>query len=162
MKPETLQLFQVCFQAFSSFAIAAGVLFAGYQFLQYRKTQYVANFQKLVELQMHLREMRVHDPALARVYRHDVEHLSGDEDVRLYFFNLMQLSVFEIVWFAARNDQIPADYFRSWADRMRSIVIEPTFQKMMANPSMKILHDDFQRYITAMMGEHGTPPVPRS
>ncbi len=155
----TTQQAALVFQALSSLAIAAGVLFAGYQFLQYRKTQYVANFQKLVELQMHLREMRVHDPALARVYRHDVEHLSSDEDVRLYFFNLMQLSVFEIVWFAARNGQIPADYFKSWADRMRSIVIEPSFQKMMANPSMKILHDDFQRYITGMLGEQRPPAV---
>ncbi len=143
----TLFHVQVAFQGLAAIAIAGGALFAGYQFLQWRKTQYVANFQKLVELQMHLREMRVHDPGLARVYRHDVEHLNGDEEVRLYFFNLMQLSVYEIVWFAFRQGQIPADYFRSWEKRMRSIVAEESFRKMMANPSMKILHDDFQRYI---------------
>jgi hypothetical protein len=28
---------------------------------------------------------------------------------REYFFNLMQLSVFEIVWFAARENQVPRD-----------------------------------------------------
>jgi hypothetical protein len=141
---------QLAFQALSSIAIAGGALFAGYQFVQWRKMQYLANFQKLVELQMHLREMRVHDPALARVYVHDVEHLASDEEIRLYFFNLMQLSVFEIVWFAFRQGQIPEDYYRSWLDRVRAIAAEESFQKMMANPSMKIMHDDFQRFITEL------------
>ncbi len=150
MTPFQLQIVQTCFQALSSIAIAGGAVFAGYQFLQWRKTQYLANFQKLVELQMHLREMRVHDPALARVYRHDVERLESDQDIRLYFFNLMQLSVFEIVWFAFRQGQIPEDYYRSWLERVRSIAKEESFQKMMANPSMKIMHDDFQRFITEL------------
>lgn len=151
--PMTLQHVQVALQALSSFAIAGGAIFAAYQFLQWRKTQYVANFAKLVELQMHLREMRVHDPGLARVYRHDVQGLNTDEDIRLYFFNLMQLSVYEIVWFSFRHGQIPADYYRSWSDRMRSIVAEDSFQRMMSSPAMKILHDDFQRLIVGMMGD---------
>lgn len=141
---------QVAFQALSSIAIAGGALFAGYQFLQWRKTQYLANFHKLVELQMHLREMRVHDPTLARVYMHDVEHLGNDDEIRLYFFNLMQISVFEIVWFAFRQGQIPEDYYRSWLNRVKAIATEDSFQKMMANPSMKIMHDDFQRFVTQL------------
>lgn len=151
MTPYQLQVLQVGLQALSAFAIAGGFVFAAYQFVQYRRTQYVANFQKLVELQLHLREMRVHDPALAKVYRHDVQGLNSDDEIRLYFFNLMQLSVFEIVWFSFREGQLPRDYFRSWEKRMRSIVAEESFRRMMANPAMKIMHDDFQKVVSDMM-----------
>jgi len=142
---------QITLQSISSFAIAGGLIFTAFQFLQYRRALHVANFSKLVELQMHLREMRVHDPSLAKVYRHDVEMLSTDDEIREYFFNLMQLSVFEIVWFSHRNGQLPDDYFESWVKRMRDIESEESFRKMMANPAMKILHDDFQQYVADMM-----------
>ncbi len=39
---------------------------------------------------MHLREMRVSDPSLAEVYRHDVEFAETNREVREYFFNLMR------------------------------------------------------------------------
>lgn len=65
---------QVALQAVSSFAIAGGLIFTAIQFRAYRRAQHVANFAKLVEMQAHLREMRVHDPKLAEVYRHDVAH----------------------------------------------------------------------------------------
>ena len=40
-----------------------------------------------------------------------------------------------------------------WAVLLRDGVIESedSFQRMMANPSMKILHDDFQTYIQDML-----------
>jgi hypothetical protein len=142
---------QIILQTTSSLAIAGGLLLTAIQFRQYRRAVHVANFSKLVELQMHLREMRVHNPSLAAVYQHDVLHLSTDEEIREYFFNLMQLSVFEIVWFSHRNGQLPDDYFESWATRMRDIATEDSFRKMMSNPSMKILHDDFQKYVFDMM-----------
>ena len=142
---------QVLLQALSSFAIAGGLLFTAVQFRNWRKAQHVANFQKLVELQMHLREMRVHDPNLARVYKHDVAALASDDEIRHYFMNLMQLSVFEIVWFSHRHGQLPDDYYKSWVDRMQWIVAEESFQKMMANPALTILHDDFQRYTQDMI-----------
>src|SRR5690349_13767064 len=105
---------QITLQSISSFAIAAGLIFTAVQFRQYRRAVHVANFSKLVEMQLHLREMRVHDPSLAAVYRHDVEHLANDREIREYFMNLMQLSVFEIVWFSHKNGQLPDDYFESW------------------------------------------------
>src|SRR4051812_24154652 len=98
---------QITLQSISSLAIAAGLIFTAVQFRQYRRAIHVANFTKLVELQMHLRELRVHDPSLAAVYAHDVEHLSTDQEIREYFMNLMQLSVFEIVWFSHKNGQLP-------------------------------------------------------
>lgn len=143
----TIQELQVLLQAVSSFAIAGGLLFTAFQFKHVRRAQTVANFTKLVEMQMHVRELRVHDPALARVYRHDMEGMRTEQEVREYFFNLMQLSIFEIVWFGRLHGQVPEDYFRSWDMRMRDIAAEPSFRRMINSPSMKIMHDDFQAYI---------------
>lgn len=159
---------QVTFQAISSLAIAGGLLYSAFQFRQYRRAQHFANFTKLVEAQMHLREMRVTDPALAEVYRDDVTHAESDPPlspadreraIREYFFNLMQLSVFEIVWYGHHHGQIPADYFKSWESRMRQIVVERSFRQMWASPSMKIMHDQFQRYMMELV--RTTPEKPR-
>jgi hypothetical protein len=157
MDPTTLQLIQVTLQALSSFAIAGGLIFAAYQFLYARRAQHVANFAKMVELQMHLREMRVDDPSLARVYEHDVVGLETDRDIREYFFNLMQLSVFEIVWYAHKQGQLADDYYESWVKRMLDIESETSFRKMMASPAMKILHDDFQDFVTSMVKNGKVP-----
>ena len=146
-----LQLLQVLLQGISSLAIAGGLIFAALQMLYTRKAQHVANFTKLVELQMQLRRMRVDDPSLAAIYKHDVEDLKTERDVREHFMNLMQLSIFEIVWFSHRHGQLPDDYYQSWVNRMKIIEKEESFRKMFTNRSMKILHDDFQRYITEMM-----------
>jgi hypothetical protein len=149
----TLQALQVFFQAISSLGIAGGLIFTAIQFRRYRQTQHFANFTKLVEMQMHLREMRVTDPTLAEVYRHDVAFAQSQREIREYFFNLMQLSVFEVVWFGYKQGQVPEDYYLGWERRVREIVVEPSFQTMMASPSMKIMHDDFQRFITELMRE---------
>jgi hypothetical protein len=150
-----LHLLQLLLQGISSFAIAGGLIFAALQMFYNRKAQYVANFAKLVEMQMQLRKMRVDDPSLAAIYRHDVEGMSSDREIREYFMNLMQLSVFEIVWFSHRLGQLPDDYYQSWVDRMKVIEQEESFRKMISTPSMKILHDDFQRYITEMTRQIG-------
>ncbi len=156
---ELLQV-QVLFQSVSSLAIAGGLIFTAIQFRKTRDAQHFANFAKLVELQMHLREMRVHDPSLASVYQNDVEGTRDDREVREHFFNLMQVSVFEIVWFGYRQGQVPQDYFRSWEARMKQIVAEASFRRMMTSPSMKILHDDFQAYLTCLY-QQAPADVPR-
>lgn len=140
-------------QSVSSTAIAAGLIFTGLQFRHWRRVAHVANFTKLVELQMALRRMRVDDPRLAWVYKHDVEENATDEDIRFYFFNLMQLSIFEIVWFSYQQEQIPEEYFRSWERRMKQVATEDTFQKMFGSPRMKFLHDEFQTYMTSLVSE---------
>lgn len=154
MTPQEVQLL---LQSISSFAIAGGLVFAAFQFYHVRKAQHVANFTKLVELQMQLRRMRVDDPSLARVYRDDMQGIETDEEVRQYFFNLMQISVYEIVWFSHRQGQIPQDYFHSWEQRMKQIAAEPSFRKVMSSPSMKIMHDDFQAYVMKLL--HDTPSM---
>ncbi len=148
------------FQALSATAITGGLVYSALQFRKARESQHFANFSKLVELQMHLREMRVGDPSLAKVYQNDVaftESLPTPQEreraVREYFFNLMQLSVFEIVWFGWKRGQVPEDYFRSWEVRMHEIVAERSFLEMWNSPSMKFMHDEFHQYMVRMVGQ---------
>jgi hypothetical protein len=147
------ELIRTALQAVSSLAIAGGFIYTSIEFRKGREARHVANFTRLVEMQMELRRMRVDDPSLANVYSHDVQGLKTDREVREYFFNLMQLSVFEIVWFSYRAKQLPRDYFESWDKRMREIAREESFRSMMEGPNMKILHDDFQAYVQAMVAQ---------
>jgi hypothetical protein len=151
MRPE-LQIVQVTLQALSAFAIAGGLLYTAFQFRQAQKAQAVANFAKLVELQYGLRKMRVENPALAAVHHLDVEHLGSDREIQEYFLNLMQLSLFEIAWYAHRQGQLPDDYFLSWEKRMAQLTREQSFRRMLDSPAMKIMHDDFDAYLRALPG----------
>jgi hypothetical protein len=141
---------QLALQAIATFALVGAFVYAAIQFREYRRALRVANFTKLVELQMGLRRMRVDDPSLAAVYAHDIEGMPTDREIREYFFNLMQLSVFEIVWYAEREGQVPRDYFESWISRMRKIAVEPSFQRMLRGANV-IVHDDFQSYVRALV-----------
>src|SRR5919108_1493309 len=141
MRPD-LQILQITLQALSAFAIAGGLLYTAIQFREARKAQVVANFAKLVELQYDLRKIRVEHPVLAAVHKLDVEHLHSDREIQEYFLSLMQLSLFEIAWYAHKQGQLPDDYFESWEKRMRQLSEEESFQRMLANPAMKIMHDD--------------------
>ena len=149
--PTKLQLAQIILQALSSFAIAGGLLYTAIQFKAARKAQVVANFAKLVELQFQLRKIRVDHPELASVNKEDVENLRSDREIQEYFLNLMQLSLFEIAWYAYRQEQLPRDYFESWVKRMKQLSQQESFRKMMANPAMKIMHDDFDAYLREHM-----------
>ena len=149
--PENILLVQITLQALSSLAIAGGLVYAAVQFRSQRKAQLVANFSKLVELQYHLRELRVQNPSLASVHAHDVEHLHSEREVRDYFLNLMQLSLFEIAWYAHHQKQLSDEYFQSWERRMGQLAREESFREMIRNPSSKIMHDDFETYITKLV-----------
>ncbi len=140
-------------QSLSTLTVAGGVTFAAFQFRHWRRVAHTANFTKLVELQMELRKMRVNDPSLASIYSHDVKDMRSDREIREYFMNLMQLSIFEIVWFNHREGLLPDDYFESWVKRMREIQKEESFRKMFDNPAMKIMHDDFQNLVRKMLDE---------
>jgi hypothetical protein len=129
------ELIRTMLQAISSLAIAGGFIYTSIEFRKGREARHVANFTRLVEMQMELRRLK------------------SDREVREYFFNLMQLSVFEIVWFSYRAKQLPRDYFESWDKRMREIAKEESFRAMMEGPNMKILHDEFQSYMQKMVAE---------
>lgn len=147
----SLTLMPIILQSISSLAIAGGFIFAAIQLRQTRRAQHVANFSRLVEMQMSLRRLRVERPELAAVHAHDVADLPSDRDVQHYFLNLMQLSLFEIAWYAHRQGQLADDYFASWEHRMIALCNEESFKRMMAKPGMKIMHDDFHAYLQAMM-----------
>ena len=148
----TIEIFRIVLQALSAFAIAGGLLYTAIQFRQARKAQVVANFSKLVELQYQLRSIRVEHPELAAVHKNDMAELKSDREVQEYFLNLMQLSLFEIAWYAHRQGQLEDDYFRSWAKRMVQIGEEESFRRMIENPAMKIMHDDFDTYLRNLLG----------
>jgi len=143
----TILLIQVTLQALVSAGIAGGLIFTAIQFRHARKAQLVANFSKLVEMQSQLRYLRIENPSLASVSPKDVEHLKSDREIREYYLNLIQLSVFEIAWYAHKHRQLPADYFQSWTSRMWEVSQEPSFRSMLDSPAMKIMHDEFDAYI---------------
>lgn len=148
---QTIQIIQITLQAVSAFAIAGGFLYTAFQFREARKGQAVANFAKLVELQYQLRKIRVDNPSLASVHKHDVVHLQSDRDIQGYYLSLLQLSVFELAWYAHKQGQLPDDYFLSWERRMSELGEEESFRTMLANPSMKIMHDDFDAYVRTLL-----------
>ena len=153
----TLQIVQITLQALSSFAIAGGLIFTAFQFSQARKAQLVANFSKLVELQYQLRQIRVLQPALASVHEQDVQNLHSEREIQDYFLNLMQLSLFEIAWYAHKHGQLPEDYFHSWTSRMWQIAQEQSFRRMIDNPSMKIMHDEFDLFVRRLIDMPAPP-----
>jgi hypothetical protein len=55
--------------------------------------------------------------------------------------------LFEIAWYAHKEGQLPRDYFQSWERRMMQLAREPSFQRMLDSPAMKIMHDDFETYV---------------
>jgi hypothetical protein len=152
-----IQLLQITLQAVTSVAIAGGLFYTAIQFRNARNAQLVANFSKLVELQYQLRRIRVDQPSLAGVHQLDVEHLHTEREVQEYFLNLMQLSLFEIAWYAHQHGQLPDDYFNSWARRMWQVGQEESFRKMIRNPAMKIMHDDFETYVTKLLNAPRPP-----
>lgn len=148
----SLQILQISLQAVSSFAIAGGLFYTAVQFRAARKAQAVTNFAKLVELQYQLRKIRVDNPSLASVHKNDVEQLHTDRDIQAYFLSLMQLSLFEIAWYAHKEGQLADDYFISWERRMQQLIDEDAFRDMLANPAMKIMHDEFHEYVRGLLG----------
>ena len=154
---QKLQIIQITLQALSSFAIAGGLIFTAIQMWQARKAQLVANFSKLVELQYELRRIRVDQPSLASVHQHDIENLGSEREIQDYFLNLMQLSLFEIAWYAHKHGQLPDDYFNSWSSRMWEISQEESFRRMIHNPSMKIMHDEFDVFVRRLVDSPAPP-----
>lgn len=152
MRPD-LQILQITLQALSAFAIAGGLLYTAIQFREARKAQSVTNFAKLVELQLQLRKIRVDHPELATVHHDDVAQLTSEREVQEYFLNLMQLSLFEIAWYAHEQGQLPEEYFKSWEKRMTQLAREASFRKMLASPAMKIMHDDFEVYLRRLISD---------
>jgi len=137
-------------QAIPVLAAAGGLVYAGLQFRGWRTTQYVANFTKLVELQLQLRKMIVDDPALEPSGGTKPAD-SPTEEMRRYYYALMQMGVFEIAWYTHKKGQLTDDYFASWEAAMNSIANYPEFRAMWQTDRAKILHDGFRQYVDTLI-----------
>jgi len=133
-------------QAIPVLAAAGGVVYAALQFRGWRFSQYVANFTKLIELQLQIRKMVIDDPTLG-------PEGVPKEEMRDYYYNLIQLSLFEIAWYSHKYGQLTDDYFASWEVSMASITKRPAFRAMWQSDRTKILHDGFRKYMETLMQE---------
>ena len=140
----------VVLQTISAPAVAGGLAYAALQFREWRNAQYVANFTKLIELQLQLRKMVVDDPTLAPIGL-AVPCEARSEELRGFFYNLMQLSLFEIAWFSHAHGQLTDDYFASWVSNMASVARRPAFRGMWQSDAAMILHDGFRQYVGTLV-----------
>ena len=75
------------------------------------------------------------------------------EDIRSDFYNLMQLSLFEIAWFSHLKGQLTDDYFKSWVNNMAEVAHRPAFRAMWKSDRTKIMHDGFRQYMNTFMDD---------
>ncbi len=127
-------------------AAAGGLAYAALQFRGWRTAQYVANFTTLIELQLQIRKMLIDDPALG-------QEGVPKEEMQVYYYSLIQLSLFEIAWYSHKYGQLTDDYFASWEVSMASIAKRPAFRAMWQSDRTKILHDGFRKYMETLMQE---------
>jgi len=149
-------MLQVLIQGIPLLAAAGGLVFAAMQFRGWRTTQYVANFTKLVELQLqNPKDDRGGSHLSAEGQREPTR--SPAEKTRLHSYALMQIGVFEIAWFTHKYGQLTDDYFASWEAAMVSIVKYPTFRAMWQTDQTKILHDGFRQYVDFLIETSSAP-----
>ena len=137
---------QIVLQIVSTLAVAGSMVYAALQFRGWRAAQHVANFAKIVELQLELRKMRVDDPSLATVDPAAAPAGSAEE-IRGFYYNLMQLSLFEIAWFSHEHGQLEDGYFNSWVAMISEMAKRPSFRSMWDSNTTKIMDERFRQYV---------------
>ena len=142
--------FHLFVQTVSLLGVAGGLVYTGVQLHNWRNAQYVTNFTKLVELQMQLRKMVVDDPTLAAASLGPGIEISSEE-IRGDFYNLMQVSLFEIAWFSHRHGQLTEDYFKTWTVYVKTVAERPAFREMWKIDRTKILHERFRDYMDTVL-----------
>jgi hypothetical protein len=147
----TSAMIQTIVQAVSVLSMAGGLVYAALQFRGWRTAQHVANVTKLIELQLELRKMLVDDPSLAPTGLSIPPEVISKEETRGHFYNLMQLSLFEIAWYSRIHGQLTDDYFTSWQENMTVIVKRPAFRAMWNSDQTKILHAGFRQFMDSLI-----------
>jgi len=140
-----LDMVNVLLRGIPLLAAGGGLVYAALQFRGWQTAQYVANFTKLVELQLQLRRMALDDPSLVPWFQDPAK------EMRSFFYMLMELSLFEIAWFSHRHGQLTDDYFASWEVSFASIARRPEFRAMWQSDRTKILHDGFRQYMDTLI-----------
>src|SRR5947208_16984223 len=143
-------------QSVSLLGVAGGLTYTGLQLRNWKNAQYVANFTNLVELQLQLRKMVVEDPSLARASP-GLEVDLPPETIRRDYYNLMQVSLFEIAWFSHRHGQLTDDYFNTWAAFVATVSESQAFRDMWKMDRTKILHDRFREYMESVLAATRSP-----
>jgi hypothetical protein len=143
-------LFHVVLEVLSALSVTGGLVYAALQFRGWQVAQHVANFTTLVELQLQLRKMVVEDPTLVSLAALMSPGMTPNE-IRGDYYNLMQVSLFEIAWFSHQHGQLPHDYFASWVENMATVAQRPAFRTMWQSDRTKIMHDGFRQYMNTLL-----------
>lgn len=115
-----------------------------------QKTMYAANYGKMIEMLKDLRLLRINDPSLAKVYSKEVEGLSN-EDIRYHFFNLIVLSILEMLFVDWKQGLISRETWEYWLDSIRRISAEKSFREMVLRESYKIVNPEFCRIVEGIV-----------
>ena len=94
--------------------------------------------------------MVVDEPSLARANLGSGIEFPADA-IRVGYYNLMQVSLFEIAWFSHRHGELTKDYFETWTAYMKAVAQRPTFREMWALDRSAILHNRFRKYMDSIL-----------
>src|SRR5256712_11598989 len=104
--------------------------------------------------------MVVEEPTLATLGTGMSPEIVPNE-IRGNFYNLMQVSLFEIAWFSHQHGQLPHDYFASWVASMAVVAHRPALRTMWQSDRTKILHAGLRPYMNTLLEDaRGCAPVP--
>lgn len=146
------ELAKFILESITTTSITGGVLFAMYQIVLGRRTAAVTTYQKIIELHVMLRKMRVDQPTLYKIDNADAKMFDDipknkrDEAVRKHFFNLMRLSVFEFAWIADQKRQLPGDYYKDIEERFKEVLQDSDFANILNSKYAKLHNSDFIKY----------------
>src|SRR6266699_5035608 len=76
---------------------------------------------------------------------------TAPDEIRGNFYNLMQVSLFEIALFSHQHGQLPHDYFASWVANMAVVAQRPAFRTMWQSDRTKILHAGLRQYMNNLL-----------
>jgi hypothetical protein len=111
-----------------------------------RKTIYASNYGKMIDMLKELRLLRINDPELAKVYETEVKNLSPTE-TRYHFFNLIVLSILEMLFVDMKLGLITKDTWQFWLKRIQDIANEKSFRQMVLRQSYKIVNPEFCKIV---------------
>jgi len=106
----------------------------------------INNYQTAVQFLKDLRQLRILDPSLAKVYKKEIKGLSEDE-IRFHFFNLIVLSTLELLYAQNKAGFLDDDTWNFWLNAIKRIAQEKSFQDMLVRSSYKIVNPEFEKII---------------
>jgi hypothetical protein len=117
-----------------------------------QRTIYSSNYGRMIEMLKELRVLRINNPSLAKVYASEVEGLT-DEQIRFHFFNLIVLSILEMLYIDWSQGLISKETWEYWLDAIRKISHEQSFRDMVLRKSYKIVNPEFSKIVESIVCE---------